>query len=68
MDGMVHVINVPLSEEAAQALAELSRRELRRTQDQAALLVLDGLRRAGLYRDSTSDTKSLRGVANRSER
>lgn len=39
---------VPLSGEAVERLRELARREFRDPKAQAAVLILDGLRRAGL--------------------
>jgi len=44
----VRSIYVPLPEGAADRLRELARRELRDPREQAAWLILDGLRRAGL--------------------
>ena len=41
-------IYVPLPEGTADRLRELARRELRDPKEQAAWLILDGLRRAGL--------------------
>lgn len=41
-------IYVPLPEGASDRLRELARRELRDPREQAAWLILDGLRRAGL--------------------
>jgi hypothetical protein len=41
-------IYVPLPEGAGDRLRELARRELRDPREQAAWLILDGLRRAGL--------------------
>lgn len=41
-------IYVPLPEGAADRLRELARRELRDPKAQAAVLILEGLRRAGL--------------------
>ena len=38
---------VPLPQEAASALRNLARREYRHPREQAVVLVLDGLRRAG---------------------
>lgn len=40
-------VQVPLTPEAAAALHELARRELRPPRLKAALLVIEGLRRAG---------------------
>jgi hypothetical protein len=40
-------IYVPLPEQAVDQLRELAQRELRGAKEQAAALVLDGLRRAG---------------------
>ncbi len=45
-------IQVPLTPEAAARLRELARRELRPARLQAALILLDGLRRAGLDPDA----------------
>lgn len=45
-------VYIPLSEGAIEQLRELARRELREPKDQAAWLILDGLRRAGLAVDS----------------
>jgi hypothetical protein len=44
----VRSIHVPLPEAAIPSLVELARRELRDPKAQAAALILDGLRRAGL--------------------
>ncbi len=41
-------IYVPLPEEAADPLRELARRELRTPRAQACVLILEGLRRAGM--------------------
>lgn len=46
-------IYVPLPEDAGDRLRELARRELRDPREQAAWLILDGLRRAGLDVDLT---------------
>lgn len=42
----MRAIYVPLPEEAAELLRELARSEYRGTKEQAAVLILDGLRRA----------------------
>jgi hypothetical protein len=47
----VRSIYVPLPEAAIPSLVELARRELRDPKAQAAALILDGLRRAGLAVD-----------------
>lgn len=47
-------IYVPLPAMAAERLRELARRELRDPRSQAAVLILDGLRRAGLPVDAAS--------------
>jgi hypothetical protein len=44
-------VYVPLTETAVEQLRELARREFRDTKGQAAWLILDGLRRAGLHPD-----------------
>jgi len=44
----MRTIYVPLPEGAADRLRELADRELRDPKSQAAVLILDGLRRAGL--------------------
>lgn len=46
--GGVRAIYVPLPEGAADRLRELAQRELRDPKSQATVLILDGLRRAGL--------------------
>jgi len=51
---MAYVV-VPLTPEAEARLRELARRELRPARLQAARLVLDGLRRAGLDPDAPDD-------------
>jgi hypothetical protein len=45
-------VYVPLTENAIAQLLELARRELREPKVQAAWLILDGLRRAGLPVDT----------------
>ena len=45
---------VPLPEGAAERLRELARREVRDPKEQAAWLILDGLRRAGLDPEPTA--------------
>jgi hypothetical protein len=44
----VRNVYVPLSDSAVERLRELAQREYRDTKAQAAWLILDGLRRAGL--------------------
>jgi hypothetical protein len=44
----VRNVYVPLSESTIEQLRELARREYRGAKEQAAWLILDGLRRAGL--------------------
>jgi hypothetical protein len=47
-------INVPLPEDGARQLVELARREFRQPREQAAALIVDGLKRAGLEVESAS--------------
>ena len=47
-------LNVPLNSEAVAALVELARREYREPREQAAFLIQDGLRRAGIQADVRS--------------
>jgi hypothetical protein len=49
---------VPLAGNAAEALRELSRREFRHPREQAALFVVEGLRRAGALPSDQADTDS----------
>ena len=52
---------VPLPEDATVRLRELARRELRDPREQAAWLILEGLKRAGLdVRLDTRERASLR--------
>jgi len=51
-------IYVPLPEPAAERLRELAKREYRGTKDQAAVLILEGLRRAGLDPDAQPEPAS----------
>jgi hypothetical protein len=53
----VRSIYVPLPEAAIPSLAELARRELRDPKAQAAALIIDGLRRAGLDPDAATVRK-----------
>lgn len=48
-------LNIAIPDEAATKLAELAAREFRRPKEQAALLIVDGLRRAGLEAELRSD-------------
>lgn len=45
---MQRSVNVPLQARALAALVELAQREYREPRAQAAILIVDGLRRAGL--------------------
>jgi hypothetical protein len=45
---MLRSLNVPIPAEAALKLDELARREFRRPRDQAAVLLIDALRRLDL--------------------
>lgn len=57
----MRAIYVPLPEGAADRLRELATRELRDPREQAAWLILDGLKRAGLdVRLDTRERASLR--------
>ena len=49
-------IFIAIPDEAAERLRELARREFRAPRQQAAVLVLAGLERAGLSPDLTSET------------
>lgn len=51
-------IYVPLPEEAADRLRELARREMRDPREQAAWLILAGLRAAGLAVDLASPERA----------
>ncbi len=54
---MAYIV-VPLTPEAEARLRELARRELRPARLQAARLVLDGLRRAGLDPDARTEDEA----------
>ena len=56
-------INVPLPEGADDRLRELARRELRDPREQAAWLILDGLRRAGLPVDVSPRDRAAMAAA-----
>ncbi len=57
----MRTINVPVPENAAELLTELARRELRTPRAQACLLILAGLKAAGLDVDqSTGDQPVLK--------
>lgn len=59
-------IYVPLPEDATDRLVELARRELRDPKAQAAVLILEGLRRAGLPVDlETRERSALAPLAER---
>lgn len=47
-------VSVPLSGPVAEALRDLSRREFRHPRDQAAKLVVEGLRQAGALADDAT--------------
>ena len=51
----MRAIYVPLPEGVASKLRELARREYRDTHAQATVLIVDGLRRAGLDPEQPSD-------------
>jgi hypothetical protein len=51
-------VNVPLSDPAIRQLAELARREYRGPREQAAVLILEGLRRAGMSVEGAPGTAS----------
>jgi len=56
-------IYVPLPEGAGDRLRELARRELRDPREQAAWLILDGLRRAGLPVDVSPRDRAAMAAA-----
>jgi hypothetical protein len=62
----VRSIYVPLPETATDKLRELAHRELRDPREQAAWLILDGLRRAGL--DVRLETRERAELAKAGER
>jgi hypothetical protein len=53
-------IYVPLTERAAERLRELARREMRDPKAQAAVLILEGLKRADLDPDDEPATERRR--------
>jgi hypothetical protein len=57
----VRSIYVPLPEGATDRLWELARREMRDPKAQAAVLILDGLRRAGLSVESDHRERVVAG-------
>jgi hypothetical protein len=59
-------INVPLPGEALSALADLSAREWRDPRDQAAVIIIEGLRRRGLItEDRTGDDPNTQAAGSR---
>lgn len=48
MDALQRSVHIPLPHDVADALYELSRREYRHPRQQAAFLLAEGLRRAGV--------------------
>jgi hypothetical protein len=62
----MRTIYVPLPEDAREGLRELARRELREPREQAAWLIVEGLRRAGLDVDlATRERAELEPAASR---
>lgn len=60
---MIRTIVVPVPEDAADQLRDLARRELRTPRAQACLLILEGLRRAGMKPEGRSEDGAPPAVA-----
>ena len=58
-------VHLPLPDNIADALYELSRRELRHPRQQAVWLLVEGLRRHGVLEDARSDLGTTQADATR---
>ena len=62
MESLPRAVHIPLTDEVADALYQLSRREYRHPRQQATFLLVEGLRRAGLLTPEPENDRQLEVV------